>query len=133
MSFPDLSGQPATIAGWRGKVVVVNFWASWCAPCREEIPGLLSLQRKYAGNGLQVVGIAVDSVDNSKSAAAALGIAYPVLIGGLGSIELTRQLGNKAGALPYTVILDRDGRLVATHLGLISEAKLEQLLRPLLS
>jgi thiol-disulfide isomerase/thioredoxin len=132
MAFPSLNGSAVSLEQWRGKVVVVNFWASWCAPCREEIPGLLNVQQKYAAKGLQVVGIAVDTLDNSKSAAGAMGINYPVLIGGIGSVDLTRELGNKTGALPYTIILDRDGALIRSHLGLLRQSQLEDMLRPLL-
>jgi thiol-disulfide isomerase/thioredoxin len=131
--LPRLSGGRATLQDWRGKVVVVNFWASWCPPCRDEIPGLMRVQRKFAPNGLQVVGIAVDSTEKSRQAADELGIEYPILIGGLETIDLTRKLGNRAGGLPYTLVLDRRGTLVASHLGLISESELERILTPLLS
>ena len=130
--LPDLAGGRATLERWRGKVVVVNFWASWCPPCREEIPGLIRVQERLAANGLQVVGIAVDSVDKSRQAAAEMAISYPVLVAEVQIIDVTRRLGNRAGGLPFTVVLDREGRLVATHLGLLSEAQLEQLVAPLL-
>jgi thiol-disulfide isomerase/thioredoxin len=113
-------------------VVVVNFWASWCPPCREEIPGLVRIQQKFAANGLQVVGIAVDSVDKSRQAASEMGISYPMLVAEVQIMDVTRRLGNRAGGLPFTVVLDREGRLVTTHLGLLSEAQLERLVRPLL-
>jgi thiol-disulfide isomerase/thioredoxin len=129
--FQDLSGRPGAISDWRGQVVIVNFWASWCPPCREEIPGLISIHRQFAAKGVQVVGIAVDSVENTRTSAAELKIPYPVLIAGIDVIELTRKLGNRAGALPYTVILDREGKVVATHLGLISEAELARIVAPL--
>jgi thiol-disulfide isomerase/thioredoxin len=129
--FQDLSGRPGSINDWRGRVVIVNFWASWCPPCREEIPGLISIHRQFAAKGVQVVGIAVDSVENTRTSAAELKIPYPVLIAGIDVIELTRKLGNRAGALPYTVILDREGKVVATHLGLISEAELARIVAPL--
>ena len=132
MDLPELAGGRATLERWRGKVVVVNFWASWCPPCREEIPGLIRIQQKLAANGLQVVGIAVDSVDKSRQAAAEMAISYPVLVAEVQIIDVTRQLGNRAGGLPFTIVLDREGRLVATHLGLLSEAQLERLIRPLL-
>jgi thiol-disulfide isomerase/thioredoxin len=130
--LPDLAGGRATLERWRGKVVVVNFWASWCPPCREEIPGLIRIQEKLAANGLQVVGIAVDSVDKSRQAAIEMAISYPVLVAEVQIIDVTRRLGNRAGGLPFTVVLDREGRLVTTHLGLLSEAQLEQLVAPLL-
>lgn len=128
--FQDLGGRPGSINDWRGRVVIVNFWASWCPPCREEIPGLISIQRQFAAKGVQVVGIAVDSVENARTSAAELKIDYPVLIAGIEVIDLTRKLGNRAGALPYTVILNREGKVIATHLGLISEADLARLITP---
>jgi thiol-disulfide isomerase/thioredoxin len=131
--FQDLSGGTGSIDQWRGQVIVVNFWGSWCPPCREEIPGLISIHRQLAPKGLQIVGIAVDSADNARSSAKELGIRYPVLVAGFEVIDLTRRLGNRAGALPYTLVLDRQGRVVATHLGLISEAELARIITPLLS
>jgi len=130
--LPDLAGGRATLERWRGKVVVVNFWASWCPPCREEIPGLIRIQQKLAANGLQVVGIAVDSADKSRQAATEMSISYPVLVAEVQIIDVTRRLGNRAGGLPFTIVLDRDGRLVTTHLGLLSEGELERLVAPLL-
>jgi thiol-disulfide isomerase/thioredoxin len=132
VELPDLAGQRTTLEQWRGSVLVVNFWASWCPPCREEIPGLIGIQRRFGANGVQVVGIAVDSVDKARQAASEMGISYPVLVAEVQVIDVTRRLGNRAGGLPYTVILDREGRLVTTHLGLISEAQLERLIAPLL-
>jgi thiol-disulfide isomerase/thioredoxin len=128
--FQDLAGRSGSINDWRGRVVIVNFWASWCPPCREEIPGLISINRQFAAKGVQVVGIAVDSVENARTSAAELKIDYPVLIAGIEVIDLTRKLGNRPGALPYTVVLDRDGKVVATHLGLISEAELARIIAP---
>jgi thiol-disulfide isomerase/thioredoxin len=130
--FKDLSGQTASLERWRGQVLVVNFWASWCPPCLEEIPGLVRIHRELAPKGLQIVGIAVDSADNARSSAAQLGVNYPVLVAGIDVIALTRRLGNRAGALPYTLILDRNGKVIATHLGLISEAELTRIITPLL-
>ena len=130
--FKDYSGQTATLERWKGKVVVVNFWASWCPPCREEIPGLTRIQSRFAANGLQIVGIAVDSVDKARQAAIELGVNYPVLIAGLETIDLTRRLGNRAGALPFTLVLDRNGTLVASHLGILTEDQLAQIVAPLL-
>ena len=132
-AFPDLAGEQLSLDRWRGKVIVVNFWASWCPPCRDEIPGLVRTQQKFAANGVQIVGIAFDSAAKSRQAATELGINYPVLIAGLETIDLTRELGNRAGALPYTLILDREGAPVTSHLGILSEADLERILAPLLN
>jgi thiol-disulfide isomerase/thioredoxin len=130
--FKDLAGQTESLKRWQGQVLVVNFWASWCPPCLEEIPGLVRIHRELAPKGLQIVGIAVDSADNARSSAAQLGVRYPVLVAGMEVIDLTRRLGNRAGALPYTLVLDRHGTVVATHLGLISEAQLTRIITPLL-
>jgi thiol-disulfide isomerase/thioredoxin len=129
-ALADVNGRPVRLADLRGRAVWLNFWASWCPPCREEIPGLISINRQFAAKGVQVVGIAVDSVENARTSAAELKIDYPVLIAGIEVIDLTRKLGNRPGALPYTVVLDRDGKIVATHLGLISEAELARIVAP---
>lgn len=92
----------------------------------------MRMQEKFAANGLQVVGIAVDSAAKSRQAADEMKISYPVLVAELQIIDITRRLGNRAGGLPFTVVLDRDGRLVTTHLGLLSEAQLERLIKPVL-
>lgn len=129
--LPDLDGRPQSLEQWRGKVLVVNFWATWCAPCREEIPIFVKLQDKYRAQGLQFVGIAIDQPDKVRPYAAELGMNFPVLIGGIDAIEVTRQLGNRAGVLPFTVILDRNGKIAATEVGAAKESKLEALLSSL--
>jgi thiol-disulfide isomerase/thioredoxin len=130
--FPDLSGEPVSLQRWQGKILVVNLWASWCPPCREEIPGLVRAQQKFAANGVQIVGIAFDSAAKSRQAAGELGINYPVLVAGMEAIDLVRKVGNRAGGLPYTLVLDRQGGPVAAHLGILSETDLERILAPLL-
>ncbi|HSD42970.1 MAG TPA: TlpA disulfide reductase family protein [Burkholderiales bacterium] len=130
--FEDLSGKVGSLEQWRGRVLVVNFWASWCPPCREEIPGLVAIRKQLAAKGLEVVGIAVDSADKARESAAELGVDYPVFVAGVEIIDLTRRLGNRPGALPYTLILDRNGKLVAVHLGIISVAELTRIVAPLL-
>ncbi|HEY7760788.1 MAG TPA: TlpA disulfide reductase family protein [Burkholderiales bacterium] len=131
-TLPDLAGTPQRLDQWKGKVLVVNFWATWCAPCRDEIPALVTLQRELGGQGLQVVGIAIDQLDKVRPYAAEMGINYPILIGELGAIDLARQAGNELGALPFTVVLDRNGHAVRGELGRVTEAKLAALVRPLL-
>jgi len=130
--FPDLGGKITTIGQWKGKIVVVNFWATWCPPCRREIPDLVRVQRALGANGVQIVGIAVDEPGKVAAYAAEIGMTYPTLIGGFEAIELSRGLGNKSGALPFTLVLDRSGRLVQTHLGAMTEDQLKAVLEPLL-
>lgn len=130
--FSDLQGREQAIRAWQGKIRIVNFWATWCPPCRQEIPGLIAIQQRHAANGVEVIGIAIDRADKVRTYAAEMKIAYPILIAGFDALEIARQLGNKSGALPFTVVLDRNGGLVKTHLGLLTEAELEALLAPLL-
>lgn len=130
--FKDLQGGDVALGRWRGQIVVVNFWATWCAPCREEIPVLVSAQEKLGARGLQVVGIAIDQLEKVRPYAAEMRINYPVLVGDLEVIDVSRAAGNDVGGLPFTVILDRSGQIVRTVLGGITEAKLAELIGPLL-
>lgn len=130
--LPDLESRPQRLDQWRGKVVVVNFWATWCAPCREEIPLFVRLQKKYGQRGLQFVGIAVDQAVKVRPFAAELGMNFPIVVGGAEVIELTRKLGNRAAVLPFTLVLNREGKVVEAHAGVAREAKLEPLLASLL-
>lgn len=129
LRLPDVSGKDQSLAQWRDKVLIVNFWATWCEPCREEVPVLLRVHAKHASNGVQIVGISVDSVDKVRQFAIEYQIGYPLVVGTMEVIDLTRRLGNKAAGLPYTVVLDRSGRVVKTHLGGISEVELESAIR----
>lgn len=130
--FDDLNGRAQPLAQWRGKVLVVNFWATWCEPCREEIPVFIRIQERYGPAGVQFVGIAIDQREKVQSFARDFGINYPVLLGRIDTIDLSRQAGNRAGALPHTVIIGRDGRIVAQHLGALKESRLLEVIKPLL-
>ena len=131
-TLPDLKGDKQPFAQWRGKVLIVNFWATWCTPCREEIPQFIKVQEKYRSRGLVFVGVAVDNKDAVRAYADEIGINYPVLLGDLEAIELTHKAGNRAGALPFTLIIDRTGKIIATELGGLTQAKLEPIIGPLL-
>ena len=127
-----LDGAPQTLAGLRGKILVINYWATWCAPCREEIPLFVRLQQEYETKGVQFVGIAVDQADKVRAFAQEFSINYPLLIAGIDAVELSRKAGNKAGVLPYTLVLDRTGKIAASLVGGISEARMRAQLAPLL-
>ena len=111
---------------------MVNFWATWCAPCREEIPGFVSLQERYGSRGLRFVGIAIDQPDKVAEFAREFHINYPLLMGGLETMDLLRQSGNRAGVLPYTLVIDRLGNLISREPGGLKEARLEGIIQPLL-
>jgi thiol-disulfide isomerase/thioredoxin len=132
VSLPDLSGKSQTLSQWRGKVIVVNFWATWCAPCREEIPALIKVQMQYAPNGVIIVGIALDDVVKVQEYAAEFRVDYPLLIGGMETLSITNDIGNRAGVLPFTIVLDRRGKVVQAHIGALTEASLGAILAPLL-
>ncbi|HVP08142.1 MAG TPA: TlpA disulfide reductase family protein [Burkholderiales bacterium] len=127
-SFPDLKGQAHRLAEWRGRVLVCNFWATWCAPCREEIPLLLAAHAKYARFGVEIVGIAVDNGVKVREFADSFRITYPVLLAEANGLDLMRKLGNKEGGLPYTVVADRQGNPVRRKLGALKQAELDGIL-----
>ena len=130
LSLLDVTGKSQALSQWSSRLLLVNFWATWCEPCREEIPVLIRAQKIFVGKNLQTVGIAIDSVDKVSEFSAKYEINYPVLMGGLESIDLTRQLGNRAGALPFTVLISPQGELLASHLGALNDTSLEQYLHP---
>jgi thiol-disulfide isomerase/thioredoxin len=132
LTLPDPAGKEQRLDQWRGKVVVVNFWATWCAPCREEMPEFIKAQQEQGAKGLQFVGIAVDQPDKVEQFAKEIGLNYPTLIGGFGAMELSKTLGNDKMALPFTVILDRAGKVVHTQLGELKPAKLQSIVTQLL-
>ena len=132
-AFPDLNGKLQPLAQWKGRVVLLNFWAPWCPPCRKEIPDLVKLQAKYANRGFTVVGIAIDTADNTQAFTdQQFDLNYPILVGGEKGIELAKRLGNTVGVLPYSVILDRRGEVLYTHRSEIDPAQVEQILRPIM-
>jgi len=132
-SFPDTAGHKASFEQYRGKPLVVNFWARWCGPCRKEIPDLVAIQTKYKSKGLTIVGVAVEEGREAvKEFASAYDVNYPVVVSGLQpGLDLMRQLGNDKAGLPYTVILDRQGHIVAKKLGGMKLEDLEKALAPL--
>ncbi|MDR3391465.1 MAG: TlpA disulfide reductase family protein [Sulfuriferula sp.] len=130
--LPDLAGVSQPIAQWRGKVLVINFWATWCPPCRQEIPEFIQLQKQYGAQGLQFIGIALDEKAKIQSYVDEAGINYPVLVGDLEAVALSQTSGNRLGGLPYTVIIDRNGKIIATEVGGLTGPKLTAIVAPLL-
>ena len=129
--FADGDGNPHTLAEFSGKVVVVNFWATWCTPCREEMPGFVKLQSRWQGRGVQFVGLAQDDPVNVAAFGLELGINYPLWLGGPEVMDLSRRLGNRLGVLPHTVLLDAQGRVVESRIGIYTESTLDSRLAAL--
>ncbi len=131
-TLPDLDGVLHNVAEWDGKVLAINFWATWCPPCRKEIPEFVNLQRKYADHGLQFVGVALEQPDPARRFVAEHQVNYPVLVGEMEVIQVAEAYGNRVGALPYTVLVGRDGKIAFVHAGPLSTEQAEAALSPLL-
>ncbi|HEX4896207.1 MAG TPA: TlpA disulfide reductase family protein [Solimonas sp.] len=129
LRFTDLQGQPQDLAQWRGRWLLLNFWASWCAPCMDELPHLVEAQSLYGARGLQIVGPALDDPEAVKPLIARFRINYPVLPDYVGGDNAMKQLGNTQAALPYSVLVDPQGRIVETVLGGLDREELLGLLQ----
>jgi thiol-disulfide isomerase/thioredoxin len=124
-SFADIDGRPQSLGRFQGKIVVLNFWATWCAPCREEMPVFVRLQSRWASRDVQFVGVSSEDAERVRRFGGELAINYPLWVGGDAVSDLSRRLGNRLGVLPHTVLLDRDGRVLDSRVGAYSEEKLE--------
>jgi len=128
LTLPDLGGRPQPVAQWRGKVLVVNFWASWCKPCVDEMPALSRMNSHYAAWGVQFVGIGLDDAEKLAAFVRTTPVSYPVLV----ATPAAGTPGLQVKGLPYTVVIGRDGRIEMSRLGRIDEESLEPILRRLI-
>lgn len=129
--LPDLNGQPQRLSQWRGRTLVVNFWAPWCPPCVHEMPALASLSREFEANHVQFVGIGIDSAQNMQAFEQKVKVGYPLLVAGYAGTDLARALGNNAGALPFTVVIDAHGKVRFQKLGELAPDELRSVLQSL--
>ena len=125
-SFPDAEGRLQSLAQWRGRPLLVNFWATWCPPCVEEMPELQRVRDAYLARGVEVIGIGIDNAARIAAFRDRHRLTLPLLVAGVGGSELNRTLGNAGGALPYTVLIDADGRIRERHLGQVRPAQLRR-------
>ena len=130
-SFKDLTDTVQPLSQWRGKTTVIYFFATWCIPCHLETPKLVKLFETYRDRGVVVIGIALDNADKTRAFAKKYGVEYPVVYGGREAVQLGRDLGNDQGAIPFTVVMDRDGRIAEVIQGDTPDGKLEAVLAPL--
>jgi len=132
-TLPDVSGQPHAISEWQGKLRVINFWATWCGPCRKEIPEFIALQEQYADKGLQFIGIAIDNTEAVATYLSSININYPQLVGDMPAISIAHQLGNHMDAVPFTVIVNQQGHIIHQHAGEFSKEQVLEVIKPLLN
>ena len=129
----DLAGKPRSLDEWQGRILVINFWATWCPPCLEEIPALVRARDKLLPSGVEFVGIAIDQAAKVSAFSRTVQISYPVLLAEATGLALVRKLGNPSGGLPFTVVLDRKGVIAHRNLGAITQQKIEEQLGPMLT
>jgi peroxiredoxin len=130
-SLKDLDGKTVNFSDFKGKVVILDFWATWCGPCRAEIPGFIALQKQYEKQGLVVVGLSVDEdgANVVKPFVQKLGMNYPVVL----ADEKTREAFGAIEAVPTTFLIDREGRIVKEHMGFADKDEFENEIKPLLN
>ncbi|GAB2181027.1 TlpA disulfide reductase family protein [Denitratisoma sp. agr-D3] len=128
----DLNGQPSPLPLAPGRLVVINFWATWCPPCRAEMPAFSRIQQTFAGKNVQFVGIALDGVEPVKDFLRVAPVSYPILLAPPERLTMTASLGNGSQGLPFSLIVDGDGKLRASHLGQWQEADLSAQIAALL-
>jgi len=131
MNLPDAAGKSFRLDAWKGQVIVVNFWAPWCAPCREEMPLLDRTRKQWEGRGVQFVGIGIDEAKAIAKYSATNGVSFPLLVGGMDAMQVTQALGNTAQALPFTAVLGRNGQVAHVKLGAFHDDQLAKILENL--
>ncbi len=132
LTLPDLDGTPQALAQWQDKVLVVNFWATWCPPCRKEIPDFAAVSQRMSDAAVQFVGLSIDRADAVAAFQAQHAVPYPLLIGDTATLQLAASFGNAAQALPFTVILAPGGKIAYIKLGTLKADELEGRIRALL-
>lgn len=125
-TLTDHQGKPQAIKQWQGKTLVLNFWATWCPPCVEEMPELVQLQKEVQSNNVQILGIGIDSPSNIKAFSEKHHISYPLFSTGMEGSELSRRFGNQAGGLPFTVLIDENGKVQKAYLGRLNIKQLHE-------
>jgi thiol-disulfide isomerase/thioredoxin len=132
-TLPDIKGQPQTLNHWQGKILIINFWATWCPPCLTEIPEFMTLQAEYANQNVQFIGIAVDEKDAVLAFNAKMKVNYPLLMAGNEGVMLSKDWGNTLESVPFTAIINPQGQIIHRQLGEMNRAELLNVIQPLLA
>jgi peroxiredoxin len=129
--LPDLDGKTRRLAEWNGKVLLVNFWATWCSPCQAEVPSLMRYQKQYGTKGLQIIGVGMDEAVKLRNFRNTFDLNYPVLVADPErSLDILAEWGNNRGIVPYSVLLDGHGRVLEAMTGVIDDDVMEDLVLP---
>lgn len=132
-TLPDLDGKPHSSKDWQGKILVINFWATWCPPCLKEIPEFANLQKEFASQGVQVVGIALDDKEPVKDFLKTHKIAYPVLLGEEQGTQLAHAMGNTVDTVPFTAIVNQEGQIIHQKMGVMHREDMLAVIKHLLN
>ncbi len=132
-SLPDLSGKARNIKEWQGKILIINFWATWCPPCMKEMPEFEALQNELGKQGVQFIGIALDEPEPAKEFITKKKISYPILIGQDSGIKIAHDLGNVVNTVPFTVIVNKLGKIVKRKMGTLNREEILEIVTPLLT
>ncbi len=131
-SLPDITGMQHKLSEWHGKLLIINFWATWCTPCLKEIPEFIKLQNEFNDRNLQFIGIAIEDKQAVAEYLTTININYPMLIGGDEAITLSQQLGNIVNAVPFTLIINQQGEIIHRQPGELSREKIMEIISPLI-
>lgn len=124
----DTEGKEQELGQWQHRLLLINFWATWCTPCMEEMPMLAKMQEKFRAQGLQIVGIAVDSHENVAKFLQKSPAAYPLFPDQARAIEFSKRLGNRLGLLPFTVVVKPGGEVIYSRLGIVPEVEMNKII-----
>jgi peroxiredoxin len=127
-TLPNINGGDLKLSDYKGKLVLLNFWASWCPPCRAEIPGFIKIQNANKDNGFTFIGVAIEDKKSATSFAKDIGINYPSSYGLDDSLKVAEQYGNAAGGLPYSVLISPDQKIITVHSGFLGEELLQKMI-----
>ena len=132
-SFKDTTGTLQKFDGMKGKIAIVYFWATWCEPCQKEAPQLRDLSEKYRDKGVEVLGIAMDNADKVRDFAAKNNLTFQIVYGGREAMQLSKDLGNSLGGIPFLVVIGRDGKIIERITGETKDGRIEGIITPLLA
>lgn len=132
-SLPDLDGKTRSISEWDSKVILLNFWATWCPPCRREMPAFVELKEELANKPFEIIGVAIDRPGPVRDFIDEIGVEYPILVGEINGIRIMQDYGNQLGTLPYTVIIDQKQQIVRVFRREVHKEDILQAIGPLLN